>query len=72
MKLSTEYEAEQRELEKKVKSEQQEVNTYEQNKSDFDSCSAIIRKYVGIKELPHTVVNEFNLLPVTSPKWQSA
>lgn len=59
LKLSAEYEAEQRELEEKVKSKQQEVDTYEQNKSDFDSISAIIRKYVGIKELTPTIVNEF-------------
>ena len=37
----------------------QEVDTYEQNKSDFDSFSAIIRKYVGIKELTPAIVNEF-------------
>ncbi len=49
LKLSAEYEAEQRELEEKVKADQQEVDTYEQNKSDFDSFAAIIRKYVGIK-----------------------
>lgn len=59
LKLSAKYEAEQRELEEKVKSEQQEVDTYEQNMSDFDSFSAIIRKYVGIKELNSTIVNEF-------------
>ena len=59
LKLSAEYEAEQREMEERVKSEQQEVDTYEQNKSDFDSFSAIIRKYVGIKELTPTIVNEF-------------
>ena len=59
MKLSAEYKAEQQELEEKVKSEQQEVDTYEQNKSDFDSFSAIIRKYVGIKELTPTIINEF-------------
>ena len=51
LKLSAEYEAEQRELEEKVKADQQEVDTYEQNKNDFDSFAAIIRKYVGIKEL---------------------
>lgn len=51
LKLSAEYEAEQQELEEKVKADQQEVDTYEQNKSDFDSFAAIIRKYVGIKEL---------------------
>ena len=59
LKLSAEYEAEQKELTKKVKAEQQEVDTYEQNKSDFDSFAAIIRKYVGITELTPTIVNEF-------------
>ncbi|WP_334633836.1 DUF4368 domain-containing protein [Sporofaciens sp. JLR.KK001] len=59
LKLSAEYEAEQRELEEKVKADQQEIDTYEQNKSDFDSFAAIIRKYVGIKELTPAIVNEF-------------
>ncbi len=59
LKLSAEYETEQRELEEKVKADQQEVDTYEQNKSDFDSFAAIIRKYVGIKELTPAIVNEF-------------
>ncbi|MBS5151386.1 MAG: DUF4368 domain-containing protein, partial [Butyricicoccus pullicaecorum] len=59
LKLSAEYEAEQKELTEKVKAEQQEVDTYEQNKSDFDSFAAIIRKYVGITELTTTIVNEF-------------
>ena len=48
LKLSAEYET-----------EQQEVDTYEQNKMDFDSFAAIIRKYVGITELTPTIVNEF-------------
>ena len=59
MKLSVEYEAEQREPKEKVKSEQQEVDTYDPNTNDFDSLSAIIHKYVGIKELSSTIVNEF-------------
>ena len=59
LKLSAEYETEQKELTEKVNAEQQEVDTYEQNKSDFDSFSAIIRKYMGIKELTPTIVNEF-------------
>ena len=59
LKLSTEYEAEQKELTEKVKAEQQEVDTYEQNKSDFDSFTAIIRKYVRITKLTPTIVNEF-------------
>ena len=58
-KLPSKYESEQRELEDKVKSEQQEFYTYEQNKNDFDSFSAIIRKYVGIRKLTPTIVNEF-------------
>ncbi|WP_417083625.1 DUF4368 domain-containing protein [Evtepia gabavorous] len=59
LKLSAEYEVEQKELTEKVKTEQQEVATYEQNKMDFDSFAAIIRKYVGITELTPTIVNEF-------------
>ena len=59
LKLSAEYETEQKELTEKVKTEQQEVDTYEQNKMDFDSFAAIIRKYVGITELTPTIVNEF-------------
>lgn len=59
LKLSAEYEAEQRELTEKVNAEQKEVDTYEQNKSNFDSFALIIRKYVGITELTPTIVNEF-------------
>ncbi|MDD3193595.1 MAG: recombinase family protein [Oscillospiraceae bacterium] len=59
LKLSAEYEAEQRELTAKVNAEQKEVDTYEQNKSDFDSFAVIIRKYVGITELTPAIVNEF-------------
>ncbi len=59
MRLSAEYEAEQRALEEKVRADQQEVDTYEQNKSDFDNFAAIIRKYVGRKELTPAIVNEF-------------
>lgn len=59
LKLSAEYEAEQMELTEKVKAEQKEVDTYEQNRNDFDSFASIIRKYVGITELTPTIVNEF-------------
>lgn len=59
LKLSAEYEAEQRELTEKVNAEQREVDTYEQDKNDFDSFAAVIRKYVGITELTPTIVNEF-------------
>lgn len=59
LKLSAEYEAEQTELTEFVKSAQTSINSFEQNKSDFESFSAVIRKYVGIKELTPTIVNEF-------------
>ena len=59
LKLSAEYEAEQKELTEFVKAEQTAVDTYEQDRTDFDSFAAIIRKYVGIRELTPTIVNEF-------------
>lgn len=59
VKLSAEYEAEQKELTEFVQQEQTAVNTYEQDKADFDSFAAVIRKYVGIRELTPTIVNEF-------------
>lgn len=69
LKLSAEYEAEQQDLTEKVNVEQKEVDTYEQNKSDFDSFAAIIRKYVGITELTSAIVNEFiKKIVVHAPK----
>lgn len=59
LKLSAEYEAEQKELTEKVKTDREMVSTYEQDKADFDSFAAVIRKYVGITELTPTIVNEF-------------
>lgn len=59
LKLSAEYEAEQKELTEFVKAEQAVVDTYEQDRTDFDSFAAVIRKYVGIRELTPTIVNEF-------------
>lgn len=59
LKLSAEYEAEQKELTEFIKTEQTAIDTYEQDRTDFDSFAAIIRKYVGIRELTPTIVNEF-------------
>ena len=59
LKLSAEYEAEQKELTEFVKAEKTAVDTYEQDRTDFDSFAAVIRKYVGIRELTPTIVNEF-------------
>lgn len=59
LKLSAEYEAEQKELIEKVKADREMVSTYEQDREDFDNFAAVIRKYVGITELTPTIVNEF-------------
>ena len=59
LKLSAEYEAEQRELTEFIQTEQAAVDTYEQDRADFDSFAAVIRKYVGIRELTPAIVNEF-------------
>lgn len=59
LKLSAEYEAEQKELTEFVKVEQAAVESYEQDRTDFDSFAAVIRKYVGIRKLTPTIVNEF-------------
>lgn len=59
LKLSAEYEAEQRELTEEAKGWREMVTTYEQDKADFQSFAAIVRKYVGITELTPTIVNEF-------------
>ena len=59
LKLSAEYEAEQKELTEFIQIEQNTVHIFEQDKADFDSFAAVIRKYVGVKELTPTIVNEF-------------
>ncbi|GAA6393664.1 site-specific resolvase TndX [Clostridiales bacterium] len=59
LKLSVDYEAEQKELTEQVKIWREAVETFEQDKADFDSFAAIVRKYVGIRELTPTIVNEF-------------
>ena len=59
LKLSADYEAEQRELTEQVKTWREVVEIFEQDRSDFDSFAAIVRKYVGIRELTPTIVNEF-------------
>ena len=56
LKLSAEYEAEQKELTEFVQVEQNAVHIFEQDKADFDNFAAVIRKYVGVKELTPTIV----------------
>ena len=59
LKLSADYEAEQKELTEQVKVWREAVETFEQDQADFASFAAIVRKYVGIRELTPTIVNEF-------------
>ena len=59
LKLSADYEAEQNELTEHVKTWRDTVEAFEQDQVDFASFAAIVRKYVGIRELTPTIVNEF-------------
>ena len=59
LKLSADYEAEQKELTEHVKAWRDAVEAFEQDQVDFASFAAIVRKYVGIRELTPTIVNEF-------------
>ena len=59
LKLSADYEAEQKELTAQVKVWREAVEIFEQDQADFASFAAIVRKYVGIRELAPTIVNEF-------------
>ena len=56
---SVEYETKQRELAERVRAWREAVETFEQDQADFASFAAIVRKYVGIRELTPTIVNEF-------------
>ena len=46
-------------LTEQVKAWRNAVETFEQDQADFASFAAIVRKYVGIRELTPTIVNEF-------------
>lgn len=59
LKLSAEYENEQAELQKQVENFQNETTDFERQETDFRQFREIVRKYVGIKELTPTIVNEF-------------
>ena len=59
IKLSAEYEMEQQGLQNKVNEYQKETAEFNRQQLDFDKFREIVRKYVGIKELTPTIVNEF-------------
>lgn len=59
LKLSAEYETEQAELQKRIKVFEKETNNFDRQQIDFRQFHEIVKKYVGIKELTPTIVNEF-------------
>lgn len=59
LKLSAEYETEQAELQKQVAIYEEETSDFDRQQIDFKQFYEIVKKYVGIKELTPTIVNEF-------------
>lgn len=59
LKLSAEYENEQAELQKQINVFEEETNNFDRQQIDFRQFHEIVKKYVGIKELTPTIVNEF-------------
>ena len=59
LKLSAEYENEQAELQKQIKVFEEETNNFDRQQIDFKQFHEIVKKYVGIKELTPTIINEF-------------
>jgi len=58
LELSADYEAEQTELQTKVKQWQLELEMQEQRTNDVDRFIEVCKKYVGLKELTPTALNE--------------
>ena len=59
VKLSAEYEAEQMELNVQSEQLEKEIESFEQEQFNFQQFAAIVRKYVGIRELTPAIVNDF-------------
>lgn len=59
LKLSADYEAEQKDLQEQVAKLQYEIENHEQAQYDFKQFNALARKYIGITELTPTIVNDF-------------
>ena len=59
LKLSSEYEIEQKELQKQADEFQKETADFDRRQIDFNQFREIVRKYVRITELTPTIVNEF-------------
>ncbi|MBO5409484.1 MAG: DUF4368 domain-containing protein [Clostridia bacterium] len=59
IRLLNEYETEQAELQKQIRVFEEETNIFDRQQIDFKQFHEIVKKYVGIKELTPTIVNEF-------------
>ena len=59
LKLSAGYELEQKELQNKLSDWKHTVDNHEKDKNNFRQFTSLVQKYVGIKELTPTIVNEF-------------
>jgi len=59
MKLAVDYELEQKDLQARISDWEMAVDSHEQDKDNFWKFANIVQKYVGIKELTPTIVNEF-------------
>ena len=59
LKLSSEYEAEQKDLQKQADEFQKEAADFDRQQIDFHQFRQIVRKYVVITELTPAIVNEF-------------
>lgn len=58
-RLSASYEAEQRELEAKVKDLRRELERGQEQAVNVDQFVALVRKYTEVRELTPTIINEF-------------
>lgn len=59
LKLSAEYETEQKDLQKQADEFQKETAEFDRQQIDFNQFRHIVQKYVGITELTPAIVNEF-------------
>ena len=68
LELSADYEAEQADLQSKLKQWQLELEEQEQRTNDVDRFIEICKKYVGLEELTPTALNELvNKVYVEAP-----
>lgn len=59
VKFSAEYEAEQADLRVQAEQLEKELSSFEREQFNFKQFTAVVRKYVGIRELKPEIVNDF-------------